>query len=389
MKRMQWNRLICLIALLVTALVMAAQAEEQSELDQKMDKALRNHKTSGAAIVVAKDGEIVYEHYYGWAVKKQKEAVTGKTYFKLASVTKMGTAIRVMQLVEQGKLNLDQNISELLGYTVRNPYYKKTPITLRMLMTHTASLDPHGGYSKESNPLSSLISAEKGKRSSWYDEKPGSVYRYSNFGAGIIGSLMECATGINIDQNRKENVFDPMGITAAYAARLLPDPENVPCLYNASGKLSGTREKHLNQPWEEEVDPDRHYRITVGSLWMRPRDLCRIGMMLCDGGICGETRLLQEETVQEMMSDQCGKGDVTAKTPYGLCIYHEKTLVDGKTLYGHQGMSDGVLCSLYYDPETRFVFALSSNGCNNQQENRVAHLTRRAFSLAWEAFGEK
>lgn len=366
-----------------------AAADGTDDVGSRMDQAFRNHKTVGAAVVVARDGEIVYEHYYGSAVAKTREPVTEDTYFRLASVTKMVTAVRVMQLVEQGKLALDQDISEILGYQVRNPYYRKTPVTLRMLMTHTSSLDPHGGYSRESSTLRSLISTDRMKKGNWYQEVPGSVYRYSNFGAGIMGSLMECATGMNIDRNAAENVFGPLGITASYSAGLLPDPENIPYLYNPDGTLADARAKSTGKPWDEEPDPDRHYRITVGSLWMRPADLCRIGMMLCDGGETGGERLLQAETVREMMDEQCGKGGITARTPYGLCIHHETTLLKGKTLYGHQGLSDGILCSIYYDPETRFVFVLCSNGCHNLMENRVAHLTRKVFETAWKAFGEK
>ena len=77
---------------------------------------------------MARDGEIVYEHYYGSAVAKTGEPVTEDTYFRLASVTKLVTAVRVMQLVEQGQLALDQDISEILGYPVRNPYQRKTPV---------------------------------------------------------------------------------------------------------------------------------------------------------------------------------------------------------------------------------------------------------------------
>ena len=174
-------------------------------LNEDIDKAFRNHKTVGAAVVVARDGEIVYEHYYGYAVKKQREPVTENTYFRLASVTKMVTAIRTMQLGEQGKLSLDQDISDYLGYEVQNPYHRKTPVTLRMLMTHTSSLDPHGGYYQVSNTLRQLISTDRLKRSNWYDEIPGTQYRYSNFGAGIIGSLMESVTGTNIDQDMQNN----------------------------------------------------------------------------------------------------------------------------------------------------------------------------------------
>ena len=104
------------------------------DVDTQLHTIMRNFKTSGAAVVVAKDGEIVYEYYYGYADKKSKKPITDSTYFRLASVTKLVTAIRTMQLVEQGALDLDRDISAYLGYDIRNPYHRKTPITLRMLM---------------------------------------------------------------------------------------------------------------------------------------------------------------------------------------------------------------------------------------------------------------
>ena len=85
------------------------------------------------------------------------------------------------------------------------------------------------------------------------------------------------------------------------------------------------------------------------------------------------------------MEEQQGQGGITAKTPYGLNLIHEKTLLTDRILYGHQGLSDGILCNLYFDPESRIVFVLCSNGTNNQMDNRVAHLTRRIFALVWSA----
>ena len=131
-----------------------------NDADTRLNTIMQNFKTSGAAVVVAKDGEIVYEYYYGYADKKAKEPITESTYFRLASVTKLVSAIRTMQLVEQGTLDLDQDISAYLGYDIRNPYHRKTPITLRMLMTHTSSLNPYGGYFDETRTLSSLIAFE-------------------------------------------------------------------------------------------------------------------------------------------------------------------------------------------------------------------------------------
>ena len=386
------NRLAAAMAAIVCGTISMhvnfALGSGEKGIDTQLNTIMRNFKTSGAAVVVAKDGDIVFEHYYGYADKKAKEPITENTYFRLASVTKLITAIRVMQLVEQGTLNLDQDISAYLGYKIRNPYHRRTQVTLRMLMTHTSSLNPYGGYSDEENTLSSLIGFEHAKRCNWYNEVPGTKYRYSNFGAGIIGSIIESVTDSNIDDDLQQNVFGLLNISASYSAGLLPDPENVANLYNIDGKIDHTRAMSLCKAWDAGVNPDTHYRITIGSLWMRATDLCRIGMLLCNGGFYDGVTLLQMETVEMMMDEQRGKGGITANTPYGLCVHHETTLVDGKTLYGHQGLSNGILVNLYYDPETRFVFVFCSNGCHNRLDNRVGKLTRRVFSVIWKTYGE-
>ena len=378
--------IVCGAATLHAEFALSAGAENANV---RLYTVMRNFKTSGAAVVAAKDGEIVFEYYYGYANKKEKEPISESTYFRLASVTKLVTAIRTMQLVEQGTIDLDQDISTYLGYKIRNPYHRKTPVTLRMLMTHTSSLNPYGGYFNELNTLSSLIAFERTKRSNWYNEVPGTKYRYSNFGAGIIGSIIESVTDSNINDNLQENVFLPLNISASFSAGLLPDPENIANLYNTDGTMDQSRDASLSKAWDAGINPDTHYRITIGSLWMRATDLCRIGMLLCNGGSYDGTTLLQTETVEMMMDEQRGKGGITANTPYGLCVHHEKTLVNGKTLYGHQGLWNGILVNLYYDPETRFVFVFCSNGCHNRLDNRVGKLTRRVFAVVWDILANK
>ena len=379
----------CLL-LVFCCLTAAAQAmgEGTEALDSTLQKVLKSHKASGACVLVAKDGEIVYRLEYGFAAKRSKIPVTDRTYFRIASVTKMVTGIHVMQLVEQGLLDLDTDISQYLGYTVRNPYAKQTPITLRMLMSHTSSLDPHGGYTSERKSLWDLIALENKKKNNWYDETPGTVYRYSNFGAGILGALIEAVTGKNLNDSITESLFSPLNISAAYAACLLDSPEDVPDLYTDTGNLYASRNNLLGREWDDSVNPDRHYRITIGSLWIRPEDLCRLGIMLCDGGLLEGQTVLQPETVEAMKAEHNGAGGVTAPTPYGLCLQRETSLVSGKTLYGHQGLSEGLLSNVYFDPETRFVFVLCTNGSRNNQDHRVAHLSRRIFEIIWEEFGE-
>ncbi len=349
---------------------------------------MKKYRASGAAVVVARDGEIVYELYYGYANKKENEPVTEETYFKLASVTKFVTGISVMRLVEEGRLALDEDISKYLGYEVKNPYARKVPVTLRNLMSHTSSLNEHGAFSNLKYDLRYIISTDRVARGNWYNEKPGSKYRYSNFGAGIMGTLLECATGKNLNDAATEAVFRPMGIDAAYSASLLGNPDRIACSYNADGSLFQGRITLSGKDWDPEPNPDMHFRITAGSLWIHPRDLCRLGMLMAAGGTLDGVTLLKPETVAEMMADQKGRGNVTADSPYGLCVQHETTLIKGKTFYGHQGRAASLLCNVYFDPETQFVFVMCCNGCNNKVDHNVGLLSRKLFSLAWAEFGE-
>lgn len=380
------------ILLLVIALAMCAQSAYATEnfstveMQYANEKLLKRYNAVGAAIIVAKNGKIEFEQYYGYASKKGNRPVTETTHFRLASVTKMVSAIRVMQLVEAGKLDLDRDISEYLGYTVRNLYYPETPITLRMLMSHTSSLREEGAFSK-GGALRGIVAQESRKWGCFYKEVPGSVYRYSNFGAGIMGSLIETITQKNVNESVVENVFRPLGIDAAYSASLLEDKGNVCALYKADGKQVQSAIKAVEEKWDTAWNPEMHYRVTVGSLWMRPRDLCKIGMLLCNGGEYQGTRLLREETVNEMKSSQTGKPGVTAKTIYGLCVNRVPNLIKGKMFYGHQGMNNGTLCNVYFDPDTNFVFVFVSNGCDNHMSDRIGYLSRKIFEIMYATYG--
>ena len=380
------KRILALVLALALACAATSALAESPSLDEQFAKLLRGHKATGAVICVAKDGEIVYEYNYGYADKRSKEKVNEDTYFRIASVTKLVTGIHVMQLVEQGKLDLDTSIGDYLGYTVKNLYWPDTPVTLRHLMSHTSSLRPYGGYSSSRKLLSDLLNAEYRRRGNWYDYAPGSKYDYSNFGAGIMGALIEAVTGKNLNTSVTDDLFSPLGIDAAYHATLLKEPEKIASVYTETGAMMKSRKVTLSEEWDGTVDPERHYRVTVGSLWIRGRDLCRLGIMLAQGGKLDGMTILQKETVEAMLADQKGQGYVTCATPYGLCVNRVDNLLKDRMIYGHQGMTEGILCNLYFDPETQFVFALITNGSSTKMNDHIGKLARKTFALAWENF---
>lgn len=362
---------------------------EESTLDEEFAAIFKKYKTTGGVITIAKDGKIVYQYDYGYACKSTKEPVTDETYFRIASVTKMVTAIHIMQLVEEGLLDLDQDISDYFGYKIRNPYYTSTPITLRHLMTHTSSINAAGGYTNDPDGyVWKMLSLERRRTANYYKFSPGSKYTYSNFGAGLMGSLIEIATGKNLNDSVTASLFAPLGIDAAYSASLVKDPQKITYLYTEKGNLNVTREKTLNRTWDAGVDPENHFRSTAGSIWITGKDLCRLGILLCQGGTMDGVTILEPDTIAEMMSSQQGKPGITFDSPYGLCIYRRSKFLQDRIVYGHQGMSSGIVAALFFEPESQFVFSVITNGSDSRMDNRITIINRKLFAKAWEAFGD-
>ena len=378
------KRLLCL--LLCLALLVPGALGESADLDAQADKLFRAYSTVGGSLVVARHGEIVYERYYGYAHRKNQEPIDQDSYFRIASVTKLISAIGMMQLVEDGLLDLDADISDYLGYKASNPHFPDDPITLRTLMTHTSTLKAEGNFSHTGHTLSFLISENRLRNGDFLKNKPGAAYAYSNFGAGVMGALAEAVTDTELNTIFIDRLFAPLGMDAAFNPNLLADPQRIACIYNRDGSMHTGRNTLLEEAWSPEPDPQMHYRTTVGSLWIKPVDLCRLGILLCNGGTLDGTTILQPETVAEMMSSQKGKGVITCNPPYGLCVDRIEGLLPDRMVYGHQGLMGDALCNLYFEPESGLVFMLVTNGCNTGMNNHIAKMARRFFDFAWTNF---
>ena len=365
-----------------------AEDAEPSELDSTVDGKFRQFQSRCGEVVVAKDGEIVYQRSYGFADQAKTVEATPDHYYRLASVSKLVTATAVMRLVETGRLDLDENIGEYLHLEGEKPFFaaspgfKKVGITSRMLMTHTACIwcdkfSPRPAVTKVMNVKTNSREYFYGKTVA---EKPGTAYHYSNYGAGILGCIIEGITGERLDDAVSELIFDRMGLDAGYSPEYLKVPGNIT--------------SEVVREYGDTIDLDNDYVFSYGSCWMKCADLCRIGMMLCDYGAFEGQQILEEETVREMMSSQKGKGGITVDSPYGLNILRTDflKLFNKRMVYGHQGMIDNILTALVYDPETRFVFAMVSvcrDPMNNQQriDGGFRALPYNLLKLAWTEFG--
>ena len=299
------RRLLAFLLAIAFLLPLCAAAEDSetdpiSALDEAVDGKFKRFQSRCGEVVIAKDGEIVYQRSFGFADQKKSVPATPDHYYRLASVSKLVTAAAVMRLVETGRLDLDGNIGNYLHYEDEKPFFAASPrfpkigLTARMLMSHTACIwcdkfNPRPEATKALN-----LETNKKHKEYFYTDKPGTAYHYSNYGAGILGCMIEAITGERLDDAVSELIFDRMGLDAGYSPDYLKVPGNIT--------------SEVIREYGEGIDLDNDYVFSYGNCWMKCSDLCRLGIMLCDNGLYGGERILEESTVQEMMSSQKGKG---------------------------------------------------------------------------------
>lgn len=337
-------------------------AQQRSEADAYFQRAFSRAKAIGGAVIVSRDGERIYEFFYGANDKKGSRPVDEETVYKVASVTKLVTAIGVMRLAEAGRLDLDAGMVDSFGRPVRNPRYPDQPVTLRQAMSHTSSL--LGGAPYTAVPPWAEIGVKDTKYFSNY--APGTHYEYSNLNGGLLGTAIERAAGVSLNTYMRERVFAPLGINAAYAAHLLPDPSVLSHTYAADRTVYMKAEKYIQEDaasYDDTCDPDAHCRTAVGGLYISLSGLEKLAGVLACGGEYGGVRLLSEDAALQMRADQAALpgSSVTGSSPYGLCMYRF-TGEDNVVWWGHQGRWKGLLTDVFIQPETRAAVVFVMNG---------------------------
>ena len=207
------------------------------------------------------NGQVVYQAQFGSRRIDAKDSskslpANEHTLYRIASISKMVTAIGAMVLVEQGKLDLDRDASDYLGFTLRNPHFPKRVITTRMLLTHQSSLRDDAGYSFPfGQTLQSFLvpgAAHYGQGTQWSPKSPGLYFSYVNLNFGVIAAIMEKAGGERFDRLMHRLVLQPLKIRGAFNVDSLPaeDIQQLATLYRKqSNEIWNAR-----GPWNAQVD---------------------------------------------------------------------------------------------------------------------------------------
>jgi CubicO group peptidase (beta-lactamase class C family) len=345
----------------------------------------------GMAVGVACGNQVLETYYGGLRRIPGSLPINAETYYRVASVSKSFSAAALMLLYDQGLFNLDDDISTALGYTVRNPLYPNTPITYRMVLSHTSSLQDGTGYNGFLTatfnqvpvpPISNLIVPGGPNYTSnmWRLEPPGSHFAYSNCNYGVIGTLVEALSGVRFDLFVRDNLLLPLGIPGSFNVDHLPDINNLAVLYRNSvpqtDNFMGVPPAPFN-PATYTIGTNGLRFGPQGSLRCRLIDLLTFGQFLLNGGMHNGVQILSEESVNLMLSNQWtfsgnnGDNYFGLFRSWGLGIHRSlgitgsgngDAVIPGVPMFGHPGEAFGLLSDLYIDPVTRLVLAFITNG---------------------------
>ena len=229
---MRINKFFMAIAAFVLLFASSCSTFPTEQTDQAIQAVLEEFQAIGISAAVVKDGEIVYNKSFGYKDLESKTPLANDDMMRIASISKSFTATSLMQFVEQGTISLDDDISDLIGFTIRNPHFPDTPITLRMVLSHTASIRDQADYSTLDH-LNPAISGDCA--ASFFEYEPGTGYNYSNLGLNLAGTILEKVSGVRFDQYVKENVINRLGLTGGHNVDLL-DSTKLAKLYNFRSK---------------------------------------------------------------------------------------------------------------------------------------------------------
>ena len=332
------------------------RAAATTDLHRFVRQQMRKAVTPGVAVAVVRGEEIVFASGAGWADREQGIRVTPHTAFMLASVSKTVTCAAIMTLVEDGLLDLDANVNEVLPFEVHVPHSPHVPVTMRMLLTHTSAIrdrwrvwgrpysDPtlyfHGDSPIALGDFMQSYFAVGGDeyrpKANFYDRRPGTAYAYSNFAVALAGYVAEAVSGTDFDELSKTRIIDPLGMTDSGFRLADIGTPNLAMPYKVD-RETGAFTPYFQYGYPDYPDGELRTSATHLAAWL--------GAFMNFGKL-GDVRVLERDTVTEIRRHQLGR---MVDWHQGLIWYGSS--VPGYFRLGHTGGDYGVTTQMFFRPD--------------------------------------
>lgn len=348
-------------------------------LEAKIQGIMDRYHAVSVSVYAGKRGETIFQKAVGLKNPETGEKTDIDTIYRSASVSKHVSAMTAMTLVDKGLLDIDEDISTYLGYTVRNPWHKDVPITCRQLKTFSSTLHERGNYNAimagklPPYKLSEILpeGAPGYTEANFAREIPGAKVDYSSFCIGILGTVVEKVTGMRFAEYARKAILEPLGVRGSFDPRDLEASQiAVPCeMSRASSRPYGDAEasdpEWMKKSLENklrlmDLPVGESYRTAQGNLYIVPGDLYLIDRVLMQGGVSNGRRILSESSVKEIMTIQ--KHDEVTHNGIGLCMAFPEELQEDGVRAGFAGRAYGVLSGFLLLPEQDAEIICYCNG---------------------------
>ncbi len=330
---------------------LASPAVLEAFVDGVVIPMMKQNDSPSGTVAIRKDGDLILAKGYGYEdVEEQEPVDPGRTLFRPGSVSKLFTWVAVMQLVEQGRLDLDTDVNEYLEtVSIRDTFAE--PITLRHILTHTAGFEDGAlGYLIVEDPERIMPLAEAMQR--YQPERvnpPGKQTAYSNYATSLAGLIVQNVSGIPFNDYLEQNIFNPLGMENASFEEPLPEPlaDRMAVSYKVE------QGRFVEKPFEiiSNFGP-------AGAMSATATDMVRFGQAILNGGELDGQRILERATVEQMLARAFSHDDRLM----GMALGFYAQDVNGVRLVGHGGDTQWFHSYLGIDQANQITFFVSFGG---------------------------
>ncbi len=309
-------------------------------ITEVVERARTEQAIPGVQVAIGLDGRLVFEMGFGKADVENDVATSHHTRFRTASIAKPMTAVAVMQLVEQGKLDIDATVEGLIEGWPKKPW----PIKVRQLLCHTGGIRHYKrrGEATGTRHYRSLAATLRLFANDKLVAEPGTKFRYTTYGYTLLGLAVEAGSGLTFEDYMTRHVWAKAKMQHTcvdHTLRLVPN--------RARGYQRAPKALRESMPVIPAMLHDTSMKIPGGGFRSTAGDLVRFANAILDG------TLVRDETREQMFTAQRLTDGKPLRYGLGFSI--------GKTLVAHSGGQAGTACLLQIDPKTRVVVAVMTN----------------------------
>ena len=347
------------VTLLVTILmVLSCQKPKETEsllsplhsaLDSLASVQKESYKLPGLAVGIIRDDTIIYAKGFGVRSLSSQDAITTKSIFHMASVSKPFTATAIMQLVEKGKIDLDSPLVSYLPYfKMKDSRYKN--ITIRQMLNHTSGIADVEDYEWD-NPQYDVMAAEKYIRqfsADSLDFAPSTGYDYSNAAFNVLADVIAKASGLTFEDYMKKHIFEPVGMihSTFYKPDVPQELETKPHVLGPTFKME-----------ESAVYPYNRIHAPSSTLQSNVEDMMKWAQLYLNKGKINGKQLFNEHTYNQLITPQVSIGNNDS-----ICLSWFSRSLGSHKKYEHNGGDDGFKAHFAFLPEKSMAIVVTTNG---------------------------